>query len=66
MGLFALLRLNLGVRWREWRTGERGGVFLQQMRALWAAEVIRPRSSRSLRVVRSHPQRARRALRRIA
>lgn len=64
--LFALLWLNLRVRWREWRIGEPNGVLLQQMRALWAADVIRPRSSRNLRLVRWNPQRARRALRRIA
>lgn len=56
MGLFALLWLNLRVRWREWRTGETDGVFLQQMRAMWAADVIRPRSAHTLRLVRSNPQ----------
>lgn len=68
MGLFALLWLNLGVRWREWRTGEADGVFLQRMRGLWASEVIRPRprSPRSLRLVRSQPRRALPAVRRIA
>ena len=56
IGLFALLWLNLRVRWREWRTGDRDGVFLQQMRALFAADVMRPRSAHTLRLVRSNPQ----------
>lgn len=64
--VFALLWLNLRVRWREWRIDEPDGVLLQQMRALWAADVIRPRSSGNLRLVRGNPQRARRALRHIA
>lgn len=65
-GLIAVLRLNLRVRWREWRTGEAEGVFLQQMRALRAAVVIRPHSSRSLRLMRANPQRVPRVLRRVA
>lgn len=65
-GLFALLWLNLRIRWREWQGGEADGAFLQQMRALRAAEVIRPRSSRDLRLVRSNPQRTGRTLRRLA
>jgi hypothetical protein len=52
MGLFALLWLNLRVRWREWRTGDADGVFLQQMRGLWGAEAIRPRSVHKLRLAR--------------
>jgi hypothetical protein len=56
MGLFALLWLNLRVRWREWRTGEADGVFLQQIRAVCAAAVIRPRGSQKLRLVRSNQQ----------
>ena len=59
-GLFALLWLNLHVRWREWRAGDADGLFLQQMRAMGAADVIWPRSSRNLRLVRSNPQSARR------
>lgn len=68
MGLFVLLWLNLRVRWREWRIGEAEGVFLQQMRGLWAAEVIRPRprGSRNLLLVRSSPSKTRRPLRRLA
>lgn len=65
--LFALLSFNLRSRWREWRTGEPDeGVFLPRMRAMWAADVIRPRASLSLRLVRSNTQRGRQALRRIA
>lgn len=52
MGPFSLLWLNLRVRWREWRTDGADGVFLQQMRGLWAAEAIRPRSVHKLRLAR--------------
>lgn len=53
IGLGALLWLNVRVRWREWQTAAADGVFLRQMRALWAAEVIRPHRARPLRLVRS-------------
>lgn len=65
-GLIALLWLNLRVRWREWSARGAEGVFLQQMRALRAADVIRPSSPRHLRLVRATPQRARQVLRRVA
>lgn len=53
MDLFALLWLNLRVRWREWRTGDADGVFLQQMRAMRAEEdARRPRSVHKLRLAR--------------
>jgi hypothetical protein len=65
MNLFALLRLNLRIRWREWRACEADGVLLQQMRALWAADVIRPRRYRNLRLV-PNPAKRRWTLRRIA
>lgn len=52
--LVALLWLNLRVRWREWRTSETDGVFLQQMRAAWAADVVRPCRNHTLRLVRSN------------
>lgn len=55
MGRFALLWLNVRVRWRERRTGETDGVFLQQMRAVMAADVIRPRSAQKLRLIHSNP-----------
>lgn len=62
-GLFALVWLNLCVRWREWRAGEPDGVFLLQMRALWAADVIRPHRFRHLRLAGSDSQAQRVALR---
>lgn len=64
--LVALLWLNLRVRWREWRTSEADGVLLQQMRAVWAADVIRPRRNHTLRLVRSNPTRGQWAVRRVA
>lgn len=64
--LVALVWLNLRVRWREWRTSKGDGVFLQQMRAVWAADVIRPRRYRTLRLVRLNPKRGQGGVRHVA
>lgn len=64
--LVALLWVNIRVRWREWWTSEADGELLHQMRGLWAAEVIRPRPYRTLRLVRSNPRRGHWTVRRVA
>jgi hypothetical protein len=53
--LVNLLWVNLRVRWRAWWTPDADGALLEQMRALWGADVIRPCRNQTLRLVRSNP-----------